>query len=317
MKRLFVAMLTAGALALSASPVFAQLERLEIIAPAGAGGGYDQNARITQSIFQQYELATRIQVENQPGAGGTIGLANYVNGNKRNPSILMIGLSLVGAVLTNKSQVTLDDTYPLAMLSGEYQPIVVKADSPFKTLDDLIAQFKADPGSISWGGSGPGGSDHLMYGLLAKAAGMDPKQINYIVLTSGGEMLSGVMGGHVTVGTGGYSELASQIESGELRALAIGAPEPIEGIDIPTFVEQGYDVQLVNWRAVVSNKDPRGEERAALEAAVAKMVTTPEWQAALDQRGWQDIYMPPEEFAEFLKTEEARVELLFKELGLL
>lgn len=301
----------------AASPAMAELKRLEIVAPAAPGGGYDQNARIMQSIFQKKGLASGIQVENAPGAGGTIGLANFVNKNKRNPSVLMVGLALVGAVLTNKSVVSLDDTYPLARLSGEYQPIVVAPDSPLKTLDDLVAKLKADPGSVSWGGSGPGSSDHILYGLLAKAAGVDPKKINYVVLTSGGEMLSGVMGGHVTVGTGGYSELSSQIKTGQVRALGIASPERLPGVDIPTFREQGYDVSFVNWRAVVSSADPKGQERAELEAAVAEMVKTEEWKQTIGERGWQDIYMPPAEFAAFLKEEQARVQALFKDLGLI
>jgi len=313
-KRILVA---AIALAMGASPAFAELKRLEIIAPAGAGGGYDQNARIMQTIMQKDGLASGIQVENQPGAGGTIGLSNYVTKQKKNPTMLMIGLGMVGAVLTNKSTVTLDDVYPLARLSGEYQPIVVAANSPIKTLDDLIAKFKADPGSVSWGGSGPGSPDHILYGLLAKAVGIEPSKVNYIVLTSGGEMLAGVMGGHVTVGTGGYSELSAQINSGKIRALGIGAPERLPGVDIPTFKEQGYDVSLVNWRAVAGPKNMKDAERAEMEAAIDKVVNGADWKAAVKQRGWSEIYMPPAEFAAFLKEETVRVEGIFKDLGLL
>jgi putative tricarboxylic transport membrane protein len=308
----------AAALALvTAGPALAEIKRLEITAPAGAGGGYDQNARIMQQVLQKEGLASGIQVTNQPGAGGTIGLANYVNNKKRNPSLLTGGLALVGAIITNKSTVTFDDTYPLARLSADYQPIVVAADSPYKTIDELIAKFKADPGSISWAGSGPGSTDHMLYGLLAKAAGVEPSKINYVVLTSGGEMLSGVMGGHVTVGTGGYSELSAQINAGKVRALAISSPERLPGIDIPTFKEKGYDVNLVNWRAVFAPKDLRAEEKQELEQAIDKMVKSEDWKVAVKQRGWSDAYMPAAEFAAFVKQEHVRAENLFKELGLL
>lgn len=308
----------AAALAIaSASPAFAEIKRLEILAPAGAGGGYDQNARIMQQILQKEGLASGIQVVNQPGAGGTIGLANYVNNKKRTPTLMTGGLALVGAIITNKSSVTLEDTYPLARLSADYQPIVVAADSPYKTLEDLIAKFKADPGSVSWGGSGPGSTDHMLYGLLAKAAGVEPSKINYVVLTSGGEMLSGVMGGHVTVGTGGYSELSAQINAGKVRALAISSPERLPGIDIPTFKEKGFNVDLINWRAVFAPKDLKPEEKQEFEQAIEKMVKTEDWKAAVKQRGWSDVYMPAPEFASFVKQEHARAEALFKELGLL
>jgi len=309
--------IVAFTLVAAVSPALAELKRLEIIAPAGAGGGYDQNARLLQELLQKQGLASSIQVENQPGAGGTIGLSNFVTKQKKNPSMLAVGLGMVGAILTNKSSVTLDDVYPLARLSGEYQPIVVAANSPIKTLDDLIAKFKADPGSVSWGGSGPGSPDHILYGLLAKSVGMEPSKVNYIVLTSGGEMLAGVMGGHVTVGTGGYSELASQITTGKVRALGIASPARLPGVDIPTFKEQGYDVSFVNWRAITAPKGMKDAEREEMEAAIAKVVKSEDWAAAIKQRGWSDIYLPPAEFAAFLKEETARVGGIFKDLGLL
>lgn len=301
----------------SAGPAFAEIKRLEITAPAAAGGGYDQNARIMQQVMQKEKLASGVQVVNQPGAGGTIGLANYVNNKKRTPALMTGGLALVGAIITNKSTVTFDDTYPLARLTADYQPIIVAADSPYKSLEDLIVKLKADPGSISWGGSGPGSTDHMLYGLLAKAAGVEPSKINYVVLTSGGEMLSGVMGGHVTVGTGGYSELSAQIKSGKVRALAISSQERLEGIDIPTFKEMGFDVDLVNWRAVFAPKDITAEDKQEFEQAIDKMVKSEDWKAAVKQRGWSDAYMPAAEFGPFVKQEHMRAEDLFKELGLL
>ena len=135
-----------------AAPAQAEIKGLEIIAPAGPGGGYDQLARTTQDILQKKQLAAGVQVQNIPGAGGTIGLAQFVTKSARNPSLMVTGLGMAGAILTNKSPVTLDQVTPLARLTGEYQPLVVAADSPLKTLDDLIQKFKADPGSVSWGG---------------------------------------------------------------------------------------------------------------------------------------------------------------------
>jgi putative tricarboxylic transport membrane protein len=157
----------------------------------------------------------------------------------------------------------------------------------------------------------------MLYGLLAKAAGVEPSKLNYVVLTSGGEMLSGVMGGHVTVGTGGYSELAAQINAGKVRALAISSPERIPGIDVPTFKEKGFDVNLVNWRAVFAPKDLKAEEKQELEQAIGQMVKSEDWKAAVKQRGWNDAYMPAAEFGAFVKQEHVRAEGLFKELGLL
>jgi putative tricarboxylic transport membrane protein len=229
---------------------------------------------------------------------------------------MVAGLGLVGAVLTNKSPVTLDQVTPLARLTGEFQPLVVAADSPIKSLADLLAQFKADPGSVSWGGFALGSPDHILSALIVQAAGGDVAKMNYIVAGAGGEMLAQVMGGHITVATGGLNEMAQQIQAGKLRALGISSPERLPGVDIPTFKEQGIDVTLVNWRGLMAPAKMRPADRKALDAALAKAVQTEEWQALLKERGWVDMYQPSEEFAAFLGTERPRIEGILKQVGL-
>ena len=215
----------------------------------------------------------------------------------------MVGLGLVGATLTNKSPVTLEQVAPMARLTGEYQPLVVAADSPIKTLDDLIAKFKADPGSVSWGGFALGSPDHILSALIVQAAGGDVTKMNYIVAGAGGEMLAQVMGGHLTVATGGLNEMAQQIQAGKLRALGISSPERLPGVDIPTFKEQGLDVTLVNWRGLMAPAKMRPAEKKALDAALGEMVKSDGWQALLKERGWVDMYQPADEFAAFLGPE--------------
>src|SRR5918994_3832393 len=141
----------ASASFLPALPAWAQeLKSLKIIAPAGPGGGYDQLARAVQDVLMKEKIATSVQVQNVPGAGGTIGLAQFINSKERDPSLLVAGLGLVGAPFINKSPVNLTQTTPLARLQGEYQPLFVAAASPIRSLGDLIAKFKEDPGSVSW-----------------------------------------------------------------------------------------------------------------------------------------------------------------------
>ncbi len=123
-----------------------------------------------------------MQVSNIPGAGGTIGLAQFVTGKKRGNNLLVAGLGMIGAITINKSAVTLDQVTPLARLTGEYQPLVVAGDSPIKTLDDLVQKFKADPGSVSWGGFALGSPDHLLCAMTVKAVGGDVTKMNYIVV---------------------------------------------------------------------------------------------------------------------------------------
>ncbi len=315
-RRVLLAMVLACGTALTV-PAQAQIKGIEIMAPAGPGGGYDQLARATQEVLQKEGLASGVQVTNVPGAGGTIGLAQFVTGKKRGNNLMVTGLGMVGAVLTNKAPVSLDQVTPLARLQGEYQPLVVAADSPIKTLDDLIQKFKADPGSVSWGGFALGSPDHLLTGLIVKAVGGDVTKMNYIVAGAGGEMLAQVMGGHITVATGGLNEFAQQLQAGKLRALAISSPERLPGVDIPTFKEQGVDVELVNWRGLVASGDIRPADRKALDEAIGKMVKSAAWQDILKQRGWVDAYLPSDQFAAFIKSEQVRIEGILKETGLI
>ncbi len=315
--RRFAAAATLAALAVTASPALAQLKSVEIMAPANPGGGYDQHARAMQQVMQELGLATGVQVVNVPGAGGTIGLSQFVTGKKRGNGLMITGLGMIGATLINKSPVSLEQATPLARLTGEYQPIIVSAESPLKTMDDLVAKFKADPGSVSWGGFAVGSPDHILYALIVKAVGGDVSKMNYIAAGAGGEMLAAVMGGHITVVTGGYNEFAAQLKEGKLRALAISSPERLPGIEVPTLKEQGVDVELVNWRAVVASGDIKQADLKTLDGAMGKMVASPQWQAIAAERGWVDSYLPAKDFAGFLQDEQTRIKSVLDELGLL
>jgi putative tricarboxylic transport membrane protein len=293
-----------------------QVKGLKIIAPAGPGGGYDQLARATQEILTGEKLATSVQVVNVPGAGGTIGLAQFINSKDRDPSLMVAGLGLVGAPFINKSPVTLTQTTPLVRLQGEYQPLFVAADSPIRNVGDLISKFRQDPGSVSWGGFALGSPDHLLSGLVVKAAGGDVKKMNYVPVGTGGEMLPLVMSGKVTVATGGLNEVVGQFRAGKLRPIGISSPERLPGVDIPTFREQGIDATLVNWRGLMAPPTIGAEDKQALEGAVAKMVQSAPWKKLLQEREWVDLYMPSDQFAVFLKDEQTRISSLLKELGL-
>jgi putative tricarboxylic transport membrane protein len=300
-----------------AVPAQAQVQGLEIIAPANPGGGWDQTARAMQAALQEAGLASGVQVVNVGGAGGTIGLAQFVTSKKRKgDAVLVGGLVMEGAILTNKAPVSLDDVTPLALLTGEYELLVVSADSPFKTLGDLVTKLKADPGSVSWGGGSTGGTDHILAGLIAKAAGVDPTKVNYIAHSGGGEALGSILGGHVAVGVSGYEEFAPQVAAGKLRALAISSDERLPGIDVPTLKEQGLDVSLVNWRGVFAPPQIRDRDMKTLAQAMEKMVQSPAWKDTLQKRGWLDLYQPAQEFAAFLKEDQAKVETTLKDIGL-
>ena len=166
-------------------------------------------------------------------------------------------------IITNKSPVTLDQVTPLARIVGEYEIVVVPVDSPIQTLADLVAKLKADPGAVSWGGGSVGSTDHILAGLIMKAVGADLAKLNYIAHSGGGEALTSILGGHVTVGISGYGEFGPQVDAGKLRALAVSSEERLPGVDIPTLKEQGLDVAFFNWRGLFA---AAGHPAADLEA---------------------------------------------------
>jgi putative tricarboxylic transport membrane protein len=301
---------------LTSTPALA-LDELRIIAPASPGGGWDQTARAMQEAVQSAGAVKTVTVENVPGAGGTVGLAQLASQEAGKDNVLMVnGLVMVGAILTNKSAVTLDNTTPIARLTGEYEVVVVPGASDIKTLADLVAKLKADPGAVAWGGGSAGGTDHILAGLIAKAAGADVAKLNYVPFSGGGEALAAVMGGHVVAGISGYSEWEGQIKSGELRALAISSPERVSGIDVATLKEQGVDVELANWRAIVAPPGISDDQKKALLAAVDAAVKSDSWKKTLAAKNWTDLYLSGDDFAKLLATENARVTEILKGIGL-
>ena len=312
MNKLFIAALLTGALAV---PTFAA--DYAIVAPAAPGGGWDQTARTMQEALQSDGISSSVQVTNVPGAGGTIGLAQFVNQESGNPNALIVGgYVMVGAILTNASPVTLADVTPIARLTGEAVVIVVPASSELKTVDDLVAKLKENPGGVSWAGGSAGGADHITAGLVAKTVGVDPTLINYIAYSGGGEALAAVLGAQVTVGISGYSEFASQIASGDLRLLAVSSDERIPGVDAPTLREAGVDMALQNWRMVVAAPNITAEQKATITADIEKMVNSDAWKKALESRGWVNTYLSGEAFDTQLAADIAATDAILKDIGL-
>jgi putative tricarboxylic transport membrane protein len=312
LKHFFLASLLAGAIALPAAAA-----DYSIMAPAAPGGGWDQTARTMQTALQTEKISGKVQVMNVPGAGGTIGIAQFASQQKGNANALMVGgYVMVGAILTNKSPVTLKDVTPIARLTGEYEVIVVPAASEIKTVADLVAKLKANPGAVSWGGGSAGGTDHITAGLIAKAAGVDPTKVNYIAFSGGGEALAAILGGQVTAGISSYGEFESQVKAGALRVLAISSEKKLEGINAPTLKESGLDVVIQNWRMVAAAPGLTPEQKKAVTADVEKLVKSKTWQDSLKTKGWIDTYLSGPEFDAQLAKDIAATETILKDIGL-
>jgi putative tricarboxylic transport membrane protein len=289
---------------------------LEVLVPSGPGGGWDQTARSMQRVLTEAALAANIRVNNVPGGGGAVGLARFLGEPGRAQALMVSGLVMVGALAVSRAPVRLIDATPIARLTGDYEVIAVHADSPYASMRALLDAFRADPARVSWAGGAAGGTDHILTGMIASAAGVDPAHVAYVAYAGGGQALAALLGNQVTCAVSGWSELAPQIASGALRALAISAPERIPGSAVPTLREAGLALDLANWRGVFGAPGISGEETDALVGLMRQMTATPGWRAELTRNGWTDLFLHGAEFASFLADETARVGDVLARAGL-
>jgi putative tricarboxylic transport membrane protein len=281
------------------------VDSVKMMIPANPGGGWDTTGRELGKAMTASGAVKNMQYDNKGGAAGTIGLAQFVNSSKGDPSALMMGgMVMVGGIIQNKSAVNLSQVTPVARLTSEYEVIVVPANGP-KTLKELIDKFKANPGSVSWGGGSAGGTDHILAGLIAKDVGVDPAKVNYVPFKGGGESVSAIIGGHVTAGISGLSEYAQHIKSGKMRALAVSSPKAMEGI--PSLKEQGVNVELANWRGVFAAPGITKAQRDELIAAVEKAVKSKEWQEALRKNDWENFWLSGDAYGKYIDEENKRL----------
>ena len=306
--------LACAAVAFAATGALAQ-QSVKILIPANPGGGWDQTGRTLGKVMADNKLVSGVQYDNKGGAGGTIGLAQFINGSKGDPNAMMIGgQAMVSAVELNRAAVKVQQATPLARLVAEYSVIVVPANSPYKTMADVIKDFKANPGSVSWGAGSAGSTEHLLIGQIAKAVGVEGTKINYIAFKGGGEAVPAIIGGHVKVGASGLGEFAEHIRSGKMRALAVSSPTKMD--NIPSLKEQGIDVVFGNWRGVWGAPGITPAQRDALIRSVKAATETKEWQGMLEKMGWTPVVITGDEFSKFVDDESKSLAQLVESLGL-
>ncbi|MEU0101056.1 tripartite tricarboxylate transporter substrate-binding protein [Streptomyces sp. NPDC006267] len=290
---------------------------LRFMVPNSPGGGYDITARTLAKNAEDAGLTHNIEVFNLPGAGGTVGLTRLVGEHGNGKLALSMGLGVVGAVHTNKSPSTLADTTPIARLTEEPDIVVVAKDSPYRSIAGLLAAWKKDPARVPvGGGSSPGGPDHLAPMLMAQAAGIAPRTVNYIPFDGGGELLASILGNKVGFGVSGLGEYRDQIEAGELRLLAVTGPKRVPGLDAPTLREAGLDTEFTNWRGIVAPPGLSQTERDKLTGLVRELHGSKQWKESMEKNGWDDALLIGAPFGEFLDEQDQRVATVLKELGL-
>jgi putative tricarboxylic transport membrane protein len=291
--------------------------RLSMYIPNSPGGGYDLTGRAAARVLEDADLSGRFEVTNVIGAGGTVAMQRLLNEEGVDDLVMSMGLGVVGATYTNDSRARVSQATPIARLIEDQEALIVPKDSPYKTVQDLVDAWKADPKSVTiGGGSSPGGPDHLFPMQLAKTVGIDPKQVKYIVYDGGGPLTSALLGKKIDVGTSGPSEFEGQLKDGSLRVLAVSGDERLDTVDAPTLKESGIDMSFVNWRGILAPPGISKESRDRLVDMFTEMHRTKGWQDAVKRNGWIDSFATGEEFTTFLLEQDKRVETTLKELGL-
>jgi putative tricarboxylic transport membrane protein len=302
----------------AAAPARAQsVDLLKLFVPAAPGGGWDQTARAIEQVLRATGAVRGVQVTNVGGAGGAVGLPQFLNQWKGQGNALMVaGMVMVGAIIANKSPVRLSQATPIARLTGEFLALVVPAQSSFTTAKDFASALKSDPAKVPVAGGSAGGSDHILIGMIAKALGVAPSKVSYVAFAGGGPATAALLGNQVAAGISGYGEFAEQVRAGKLRVLAISSDKRQEDIAAPTLKEQGIDVELFNWRGVFAPPGVSAAQRGAMITLMEKMAATPQWAEACKMRDWTQITLLGDDYKAFLEGETARIEGILKELGL-
>lgn len=292
-------------------------ENIEIIAPASPGGGWDLTARSVQKILTDNELVdANINVNNKPGGGGEVGWkylqpkdAHYLAVN----SSLLLTNNLLGT-----SNLTYNEFTPLATLATEWQSLAVPVDSKYESLEDLMTQLKEDPKSIKVGvGPALGNDDHLSFVQAVRENNVDPKQVDFLVYEGGGDVVTALMGNHVDVVTTSLSEVKEQHLAGEVRILAISSGERLDDLpDVPTYKEQGIDMEFPHWRGIMGPKDMSEEEIAYWDEKLSEMVQSDEWKKMLENNDWEDFYKNSKETKAFFEEQHELYQGLVNDSGL-
>ena len=291
---------------------------IKMMIPANPGGGWDTTGRALGKALQDAGVASSVTYENKGGAAGIIGLAQYANATKGDGNSLMVmGAVMLGGIITGKPPVSLDKVTPIARLTSEYNVFVVPANSPLKSMKDVVEQMKKDLGSVKWGGGSRGATEHIAAAMLALEVGVDAAKINYVPFRGGGEAVAAILGGNVTVGGSGYSEFQQYIETGKMRAIAVTSPKRLKGIDVPTMIEQGYNIDIGNWRGVYAPAGLTAAQRKALTDMVLKAVKSKSWAESLEKNNWTPAWMANPEFDDFVDREFASLRATMTKSGML
>jgi len=290
-----------------------------ILIPANPGGGWDSTGRALGQALLAARAFDQVVFENKGGAAGTLGLAQFVSASRGDSNALLVmGAVMLGGIITGKPPVSITAATPIARLTSEYNVFVLPANSPFKSLTEVLSQLKKEPGSVKWGGGSRGATEHIAAALMARAVGVNPSRLNYVAFRGGGEAAAAILGGYVTLGGSGYSEFAPYIEAGKMRAIGVTSAQRLPGLSaVPTLRELGIPVEIDNWRGVYGAPGITAAQRAALTGKVVKATRSEAWAQALVKNRWTPALLSGAAFEQFVREDLAALRATMAKSGLI
>ncbi len=307
-----------GLVLLCCAPVAAAVERLHLLIPGGAGGGWDSTARGVGRALTDANLIEVVSFQNMSGAGGAKAVSHMIETAEQNQHVLMVNSTpIVARSLMPVFQQSWRDLTPVAAVIGDYGIVAVRSDSSFTTLEDLFAQLKVAPRDVKIaGGSNRGGLDHLIAAAMFRAAGLPAADARYVAYDAGGKALLALLSGETPVMTATVGDAMAMVHAGKVRILAIAAPKRLPELpQVPTFTELGYPLTFINWRGFFGVPGLADEAQKELAELLLRMSTTPEWEAVRARHGWVNNFVVGSEFTKYLETQEQITGELMRELG--
>ena len=318
-KRLFKALMTSAVLGLSAGGAYAA----ECIAPANPGGGWDFTCRqIGKIMFDIGAVDKPVQVTNMAGAGGGLAFTHVVTERGDDADLIVAASSATSTRLAQDAYagMTADQVRFVGAIGADPGVIVVAADSPYQSLNDLVEAIKANPGELAFaGGSAVGGFDHLKPLMVLQRAGVtDVTAVKYIGVDGGADAITQTVGGFTAAMSGDMSEIVGFLKSGDVRALAVLTEERVPGFDdIPTAKEQGIDVVAVNWRGLYIPKDVSDETFNMWAERLQQVADSDEWAEAMAANGLAPFTKVGGDFQSYVDEVVAEIRTLSKEIGVI
>ena len=291
---------------------------IEITVSSGAGGAADREARELQKHLQLLPGMPAITVNNRPGGGGAIAWSSLNQHQGDAHWIATMNVALLSNHILGVSALHYRDLTPLAMLMREYIAVWTHLDSPIKSARDLIMRLKANPSALSFGLSpGLGNQNHVVLGMLAKAAGIDPRLLKIIVYSGGGNGITAALGGHVDVWVGTLGGAIPLAQSGKVNVMGVSARnrQPGRAAALPTFREQGFDAVYAAYRGVIGPAGLSAGQRAFWDASFANVVTSAAWKATALEHAWEPDYKNSTEARKHLDIEYENLRKILTELG--